>query len=681
MWIDMSMKKWVFHSGNEARAEEIAERFGMDRGIAEILASRSMKDEEIQEYLGETPLEDPFALVDMDKAVARLEQAVEQGEKIAVYGDYDCDGVTSTYILYTYLENIGAEVSHYIPERNDGGYGLNRDAIQRMKEEGVNLVVTVDNGITAIQEAALLDEMGIDLIVTDHHTVGEELPQAVAVVNPHRSDCPSECKLLAGVGVVFKLITAMEGGDYETTLPMFGDFVAIGTIGDVVPLVGENRTLVKRGLRLLEFSENLGLLSLFSKAKIGRSNLSASSVAFGIVPRINAAGRFNQANLVFRLFSCEEKEQAETWAQEINEFNAKRQKLEQEILEDVQDEINKNPHTLYRRILVFAKEGWPHGVIGIAAARLTERYGKPVVLLSVDGEQAVGSARSIQGFSIYKALAANQDLCLKWGGHALAAGMTIRTADLDAFDQGLNRYARESFKRMPDDCYRIDRILRAREITLDYIRSFSALEPFGCENPAPLFLMKNVRLEEVVPLAGGKHLKLKFFAENQIFQALLFGVPRSRFYYKRGTMLNLLVSLEVNQFNGIQSVSVKIKDLRPVAFEQYKFFSAKWALEDVMREEELTDAVRKRAMPTRNEFAAVYKMLNNLKVFEGDAEQLYLLILRSGLNFCKLSVILEVLQEQHLMELTPDGKSMKISPVTGRVDLSTSPLLRRLQPR
>ena len=675
----MSLKKWIFHAASPERSEEISERFGVNNIIADILATRGFQDEEIEEYFGQGELESPFVLKDMDLAVERLNQALENQEKIVVYGDYDCDGITSTYILYTYLLSIGAEVEAFIPERNVGGYGLNQEAIDQFHEQGVQLLVTVDNGISALKEADYIAELGMDLIITDHHAVGDTLPQAVAVINPHRSDCPSKFKDLAGVGVAFKLIVAMEEGDYQSALQFAGEFVAIGTIGDIVPLVGENRTLVQEGLRLLEFSENLGLNKLFQKAKIPRSNVLATVIAFGIVPRINAAGRFNMANKVFELFTSEDKETIDTISTELNELNTKRQQLEQGVIQEIMQQIAENPNCLHDRVLVFAKEGWPKGILGIVSARITERYGKPSVVMEIDGEYATGSARSIDGFSLYQTMYANRDLCVKWGGHSKAAGITIATKDLEAFRKGLNLYAKNHLKRMPDSSYKIDRVVTLKELTVENVESLSVLEPFGCENPSPLFLMKNVRLEEVIPLAGGKHLKLKFFAGTGMMQALLFGVPRSRFYFKRGTMLNLVVSLDINNFNGRKSVSVKIKDMRPCSFEQYRFFSAKWAFEDIMRGEVEDPKIKARALPNRNEIAAIYRTLHNLKKFEGNAEKLYLLTLKSGMNYCKLSIIIEILKEQGLLEMVEDGKTMVMKEATAKVNLSESKILAQLK--
>lgn len=676
----MGFRKWQYRAGAEERIQEIEETFGVSRFLAGILATRGLQDDQINDLLGETELESPFALKDMDKAVERINRAVEAGEKIAVYGDYDCDGITSTAVLCTYLSSIGAEVTHYIPERDDGGYGLNRPALDRLKGEGVQLLITVDNGITAVEEADYATQLGMELIITDHHRVGDTLPQAVAVIDPQREDCPSRYKFLAGVGVAFKLVAAMEDGDYESTFSYFGDLVAIGTVGDVVPLTGENRTIVKRGLKQIEFSENIGLGAIFDKAKIAKTNATSQYIAFGIVPRINAAGRFGMANKVFDLLMCEDEKQCKKMATELNQLNMQRQEIEQEIQQQIREELTANPRKLYNRVLVFAREGWPHGIIGIVSARVTETYGRPSVLLAIEeGGVARGSARSVDGFSIYEALDANRSLCEKMGGHSAAAGLTIKAENIPALEQGLNDYAREHCERMPEPTYQIDFTVNASDLTVQNVNSLAMLEPFGAQSPSPLFLIKNARLDAVVPLSGGKHIKLKLITETGIIQAIYFGVQRSCFYYQPGAVLNLLVALDISFFNGVQTVSVKVKDVRPVTFEQYKFFSAKRTFETIMRGEPVSPRLKASILPSRKEFAAIYTMLKNSKVFEGGPEQLYNVILRSGINFCKLSVILEVLAEKKLIEIAIDSSSIKVLPAPGKVDVFSSELLHRIE--
>lgn len=676
----MGFKKWQYRAGTEERIQQIEQQFEVSSFIAGILASRGLDDGMITELLGETELESPFALKDMDKAVERINAAVENGEKIAVYGDYDCDGVTSTVVLCTYLSSIGAEVTHYIPERDDGGYGLNPAALDQLKEQGVALIVTVDNGITAVEEAEYAAGLGIDLVITDHHMVGETLPRAAAVIDPQRSDCPSSFKQLAGVGIAFKLVAAMEDGDYESTFSYFGDLTAIGTVGDVVPLIGENRTIVKRGLKQVEFSENIGLNALFEKAKIAKAGLTSQYVAFGIVPRINAAGRFGMANKVFDLLVCEDEKQCKKMATELNQLNMQRQEMEQEIQQQIRDELALNPNKMFNRVLVFAKEGWPHGVIGIVSARVSETYGRPSVLLAIEeGGLARGSARSVEGFSIYDALNANRSLCEKMGGHSAAAGLTVKVENIEKLEEGLNAFARENYPKMPEPTHHIDLAIQASDLTVQNVNSLQLLEPFGAQSPAPLFLIKNARLDAIVPLSGGKHIKLKLITDTGIIQAIYFGVQRSSFYYQPGALLNLLVSLDVSFFNGVQTVSVKIKDLRPVTFEQFKFFSAKRTYETIMRGEPVSPRLKPSVLPSHKEFAAIYTMLKNSKVFEGGPEQLYNVILKSGINFCKLSVILAVLAEKKLIEIAVDSSSIKVLPVQGKVDIFNSELLHRLE--
>ena len=395
----MPIKRWTIRQADDEAARRAAKALGLPPLAVRILAGRGFDTQEaIRRFLtGDCALTDPMALRDMDRAVKRIRRAIAEGEKIAVYGDYDCDGILSTVVLYSYLESAGADVCYYIPHRDREGYGLNREALQIIRDDGVRLVITVDNGITAVDEVAFAASIGIDVVVTDHHKPRDMLPQAVAVVDPHRLDDESGCEYLAGIGVAFKLICALEGDDGDLMLEQYGDLIAVATVADIVPLVGENRTIVRRGLESLQSTDNEGLAALIRVCGMADRQLSCENIAYGIVPRINSAGRFDCVDNAVELFSggCDE---PETLAGAINSLNEKRRAVEDQIVRQIMNQLDAQTEELGRRIIVIHGEGWHHGVVGIVASRMVERFGKPCIVFSVEGDVARGSARSIEGF-------------------------------------------------------------------------------------------------------------------------------------------------------------------------------------------------------------------------------------------------------------------------------------------
>ena len=366
----MPFTQWIYPAQSEERLRQsrlLQREQGIPALLADILAARGFGADHVAALLTDDgSLEDPFLLPDMQVAVDRIEKAIESGEKIAVYGDYDCDGVTSTVILYSYLQSMGTDVYYYIPDRLDEGFGMNRGAVDHLHEQGVTLIITVDNGTSALDEVAYAGELGMDVIVTDHHIPGPELPKAVAVVNPHRPDYVG-FNQLCGAGVALKLTAALDGGSYEMVLESFAPLAAIGTIGDVVPLVGENRTLVRRGMQLMPMSESAGLQALITAAGLNGGELTAGKIAFGLCPRINAAGRMGDARLAAKLLLSEEEDEAAEMAEQLCLLNQNRRDQEEEILRAVEQQIEQNPELLLDRVLVLSAPGLNHGVVGIVA--------------------------------------------------------------------------------------------------------------------------------------------------------------------------------------------------------------------------------------------------------------------------------------------------------------------------
>ena len=674
----MVFKKWIQKQVLPDMVQDIAEKRNIPLMAARVLAARGLSVTEAEEFFSGA-LEDPFVLKDMDKATMRITQAIEKEEKIVIYGDYDCDGVTATALLYTYLNSVGANVMYYVPDRETEGYGLNCQALAFLKDRlHTDLVITVDNGISALKEAAYAREKGLDLVITDHHSVGETLPDAVAVINPHRKDCPSRFKELAGVGVVFKLVAALEGGDYTMPLESFADLAAIGTIGDVVTLSGENRLLVQQGLKILEFTENPGLRALLEIAGLEGKPITAASIAFGIAPRINAAGRIEGAEKAVDLLLCEDEEEATALAAEMQSFNQQRQEIEQKILHEIEQEIEKNPGKLYNRVLVFWGEGWHPGVIGIVSAKITERYGKPSFILSVQGQgDSRGSGRSIGNFSLYEALSACAAHLKKFGGHQLAAGLSVERGSERAFEEAINRYAAEHFAIMPTVTCEIDAEISLQELSAEIVGSLSVLEPFGAGNPQPIFLMRKAVIESITPLSVDKHLRIRVSFDGGMVPVVYFGMSSRRFPYSKGQAVDLLVNVEMNMYHGVRSVSVRVRDLRPANLQQQKLLNAKSTYEAIRRGENYDVRLRPRILPQYEEFVAVYKYIRARGGYSGDLDVLYF-ELGQKLNYCKFRVVLDVMEELQLIALSPLLDHIQILPTTGKVDLNTSIFLQKI---
>lgn len=675
----MALKKWNIPKENPELANILAQECDISLLTASVLVNRGHKNYiDAQRFLSDDEIGSPFDLKDMDKAVNRIHQAIDEFEKIAIYGDYDCDGVTSTVILYTYLCSVGADVIYYIPERDGEGYGLNKSALRSLHEQDVTLVITVDNGISAIEEADYANSLGLDLVITDHHQPSETLPQAIAVVNPHRKDCESSFKELCGAGVCFKLIAALEDGDYQSVLESFADLVAVGTIGDIVPLVEENRALVKYGLEMLKFSNNLGINALLEASNIHPSSLNATSVAFTLVPRINAAGRMGSAKLAVQLLLSEKEEEATQLALQLTKCNQERQNEEQTILADIDQMITETPQLLTKRVLILHNSNWNHGIIGILCSRLLERYGKPVMLLTSEGKILKGSARSIGEFHLFKALSANADLLIQYGGHKLAAGFSLHEDDYSAFCDAINTYAQKYFDLMPQYTLKVDKTLSPKEITVEAIQGLSQLEPFGSKNEQPLFCIRNATLQATTSLSQGKHQKLTLESDGVNFTVLCFGMSDEHLLYQKGDCLDLLVTADINEYQDTLSVSLKAKDIRPSNFEQDKFFAAKSYYEKITKIEPVKPNILAIAIPTREEIGVVYKILRSVKTFSFSVEEFYLKMLSYNINYCKLRIILDILNEMQLITLSPLLNQIQIKEVAGKVDLTQSKILKRL---
>ncbi len=671
------MKKWNVLLAETAGAAERARREELPLILAELLEARGIHD--TAALLGENGLlSDPLQMADMQKAAQRIWKALESFEKIAVYGDYDVDGVTATSILYEYLESCGANVMFYIPEREGEGYGLNCDAIRSLKEQEVSLVVTVDNGISCAQEVEYASSLGMDVVITDHHQPMELLPEAAAVVDPHRADCGSAYKHFSGVGVAFKLIMALEGPDcdVQSLLDNYADFVALGTIGDVVPLTGENRSLVKYGLSLLNRTDRPGLRALIRIAGLEDKELSAETVAYTLIPRINATGRMGDPSRAVHLLITEDEQQAEELAEEICRENEQRKETEGGIFDSALSQLRENPNRLLDRILVVDGEDWHPGVIGIVAARLSDRLGKPAIVISRSGEEARGSGRSVGDFSLFEAVCSCEKLLTKFGGHPMAAGMTLPSANIEEFRTCINRYA--SRMKAPKPEITVDCLLEPWELSTDIPRALSYMEPFGAENPSPVFGLFGVTLEQVSPVGGGKHLRLSVSKGGTKIQCMRFGVSPEQFGYRPGDRLDLVVTLSNREYQGSTYLSVNVKELRPAGVETGSLLSHKAVYERARRGEKLSAKQYSLLFPAREDFARTYRFLRRENGFRGPLELLAARL--PEIPLCRLLICLDVLAEHRLIrKMGGNTLQIQVLPAEGKRDLFDSVFLRSLE--
>lgn len=642
------MKKWIIGKPDDNASAMLAKQSSLSPLCSSVLVSRGIDNvQKACDFFnykkdGSSPeLSDPFLIKDMKAAADAILEAVDNGENICVYGDYDCDGITAATILYSYLECLGANVSYYINMRSDG-YGLCERGIRKLAEDGVDLIVTVDNGISAISEIKLANELGMKVVVTDHHQPGDELPEALAVVDPHRSDCPSTFKDLCGCSVALKLIAALDGGDYSAALEQFSDFAALATIADVVPLTGENRYIVESGLHYLRNTENPGLQALMTKSN-SKDRLSSVDVSFSLIPRINASGRFGSASDAVELFLTDDEERAEELAGRLDSLNSERKAAEERILASIEEKFRQSPEVLYNRVLVIYGEGWHHGVIGIVATRLVERFGKPVFLLSDDGEEARGSARSVEGFSIYEALSACSEHLTKFGGHVGAGGFSLHKDNIEKFNAAMQEFAAKRFPVPPVYTIRADKLILPNEITLEAVESLSALEPFGECSRQPLFLIRKATLTEIIPLSGGLNTKVMINYGGTTLEGLLFGTKTEDFLYKKGDTIDLLAAFYINVFNGRKSVNMRISDIRSSAVSQVKYFNAKAAYEQFKRGEGIEPALAKRALPTREELIVIYRTIGKFGVISSD--ELFGRLDDNVISYCKLHIAVDIFAE------------------------------------
>lgn len=667
------MKKWIVKETDAALAERLRRETGLNPFICRILAGRGILSRESAEaFFNSESLSDPLLLADMEKAVEVISGAVENGEKITVYGDYDCDGITSTYMLYSYLEALGAEADWYIPSR-DEGYGLNSAAVELLHKKGTRLIITVDNGISAAEEAEQIAALGMTLVITDHHQPPEKLPTAAAIVNPHRKDDASPFRKIAGCGVVLKLIAAMEE-DGGTAMTEYAEFAAIGTVADIVPLVGENRLIVRKGLEAMPFSENPGLSALLRQCGIDpEEEVTSSELAYAVCPRINAAGRYAHPRTAMELFLADSPSAARAKAEELTRLNELRKQAEETILSEAEAQLRANPDLLNRRILILTGTGWSHGIIGIASAKLLHKYGKPNIILTIEGETARGSARSFSELPLYELLDRCKEHLVRFGGHTKAAGLTLRTDEIGAFTQAVYACAEQSPPAI--ETLTADLEIEPGELTEENIALLERLEPFGEENPAPLFCFRGCTILAKKKLKDGKYVSFTFRFGGRELRAVDFHSTYDDFPYREGDTVDLIAGAELNEYNGQTSVSIRVADLRPAGFRQERYFAARTAYED-SRFGKADPRLLCRMAPDMEEMRLCYDLLrkNGGSLVRAEAEAL-----RQGLNYCKFRVALDVFAEFSLAESDFAVGRYRLLPAKEKADFTKSRVLEKLK--
>lgn len=659
----------------EAGGEEKLASAGCGVLLRRVLAARGCKDAAAAHQLLEpsVDLSDPFLLRDMDKAVARIEQAIEAEEPIVIYGDYDVDGISATAILYECLSSQGAHVRCKLPTRGSG-YGLTRPALEALARKGFTLVITVDNGISAVEEAACAKELGLDLVITDHHLPGETLPDAVAVVDPKRADDESPFKNLCGAGVAFKLCAALEGCDPAELLEMYGEFVALGTVADVMPLVGENRVLVREGLALLQDTMRPGLHALLESGGYAGKPVTTDTVSYGLAPRLNAAGRMDNASVALKLLLCGDEEQATGIAARLAEINTERQQTEQDVFAAACRTLETDPARLQDRVLVVSGEDWHPGVIGIVAARLMERYSRPVLVISLHEGEGRGSGRAPDAFDLHSALAACAGHLTRFGGHAAAAGIEIEEEKLPAFRQAINEWAAQHAARPAPATLQLDAVVTLEELDLPNVQELTRLAPFGRENPTPVLLVQNAVVDGVWAMgAEGRHTRVRLRQGNHTLFASLFGIPPQQFAYPVGAAVE--AALEVSVFTGRSGpmVSAHLKGIRPANLSNTPSEQAAWF--EAFRTGAVLEPARAEALlPERNDTVMLYKRIRSGQVFTSDLQPVF--AAQGPENTGKTLASLLALQELGLIE-EQNGRWLPV-PVSQKQDLASAPVLKKL---
>ena len=715
-------KNWLIKSSDSSAyrvgVSDIAASLGINPVVAKLLYNRgytSVESAKAFVYMESEMLLDPFKMKDVEKGISGIKAAIEEGKKITVYGDYDVDGVTSVCTLYLYLKSIGANVDYYIPNRAGEGYGVSPAAIDAIKENGSTLIVTVDTGTTAVEEVEYAKSIGVDFIITDHHECRSDLPDALAVINPHRPDCEYPFKELAGVGVVFKLICAYEERvkgysriqAAKRIFSLYADLVAIGTIADVMPIKEENRIIVRYGLSMIENTDRIGLAALIDAASAKNDaqrsaqrkkkvKITSGYIGYTLAPRINAAGRIKTASLAVELFLSDNKARAKEIAEELCRTNKERQAEENKIMQEAYEkiekyDIEKNP------VIVLDADTWHHGVIGIVASRITEKYTRPAILVSFEGNESEtpspddvgkGSGRSIKGMNLVDALCHCSDHLVKFGGHELAAGLSVTRSELDTFRRLINEYAvsnlseKDMVQTVEADCE-----LDFSDVNLALAKGIQLLEPYGVSNPIPAFVLRGVTVNDINGISDGKHTRLSIGNGRYTLSAMYFSNSPESLNIFVGDKVDVLFNLDVNEWGGRESAQLIVRDIKPSVSENEKYEIEKARFEEIRNGASFT--AEENILPDRDDFACVYRFIQASVRSGIDVLSHKDIISRirvsdegSNIGYVKLKVIIMVFTELNIIgiENLPDETyKFKLHYSTTKAKLEKSTLLRRLR--
>lgn len=649
--------------------------------LAGILAARGITDptEALTLLAGEEELSDPMLMTDMSAACQRILQAVDSGETIVVFGDYDVDGVTATALLYQHLKGMGASVKCMLPSREGDGYGLSKTAIQSVHDKGYTLIVTVDNGISAVEEAEFAASLGIDLIVTDHHLPPEVLPRAVAVVDPRRADDKSPFKGLCGAGVAFKLCAALDGCPPEEMLDYCGDLAAVGTVADVMPLTGENRTLVKAGLRQLQETGRPGIGALLEEVGLAGKSITAENVSYALAPRINAAGRMDNAVTALQLVLCEDEARAAELAHKLSEINQARQEIESRIVKAAQEQLDQDPSLLEDRVVLLWGQDWHPGVIGIVASRLVERVGRPVIVVSVDSTgEGKGSGRSVQGFNLHSCIASCSDILIRFGGHAMAAGLSVQAENLPVLRRRLNDWAARECPVLRTPPLQCDLSLRLDRVTVESVRRLEKLAPYGADNPTPVFLLEQAAVEGIYPVSEGKHSRLRLRQGNAVLYAVWFGISPAEIPYAVGDAVDAVLNLSVYDAPRGPQLSGRILELHPAGLGNETAEQAA-LVQALRRGTPLTPQQKRIICPARSDIITVYRELRSRR---WHAEDLQPLFAKLGADQTgKILVSVAALEQVGLIAAVErDGvRYWELVPSQDKKNLADAPILKCLE--
>ncbi len=676
---------WTVSSYDPAAAEQL-HRAGWSPITAAVLCSRGYDTvDAAKAFLSvNTPLSSPFSLLDMDKAAARVKKALERREHICVFGDYDVDGITATCLLTEFLRKRGGHVTSYIPARLEEGYGLNEIAVRALHAQDVKLIITVDCGITANQEAELCRALGMDLVITDHHECKSDLPQAIAVVDPHRKDQPAPILEMAGVGVAFKLAAALSG-DQEALLDEYCDLLCLGTVADVMPLTGENRAMVWRGLQALANPKRVGLAALMAECGALRPPITAGTIGYTLAPRINAAGRMGHVEIATELFLTTDAARAVELASQLCKLNRKRQDVESGIYRQA---VSMLPAGKAPKAIVLADETWHQGVVGIVASRLAEEYSCPTFLICLDGDKGKASSRSYGGFNLFASLEQLSDLLESYGGHELAAGFTIRRDQIDRFREQILQLT-DAFSRSPEcnPALRIDCEIPPQLLTVQNVQQLDELEPCGAGCPRPVLYFRSLTVTELTEVGGGKHLRLRLAGNGYHFNAIFFSTTARLAAVAPGDVVDIAYTPQINEYRGLRTVQLNLLDIRPDEQARTRLKAGKALYRRHVQGQALSSQEAESLLPQRQDFVAVWRYLT-ANAQDGVVCEEFGCLARKITRFAgfacsggKIRVCLDIFQEQGLLQLEQRPKLLAIRLTSDgrKVDLEQSPILLHLK--